>query len=158
MKDLVLWINGEKRPIERTRLEEFFTSFQREHEPTSESDCPLCNLDREEERIRYRDEGFLAVDTLRKKGHKERIMLVTKKHGIDHPRRLLEEAVDGLIEVGTRVFEGDFCLLSDKFSSARYHWHIVASDLDPKTEDYQQMLETPFVLVRRKEDPNCRGS
>jgi hypothetical protein len=152
MKNLVLWTNGEKRPIEKAQLEELFTSFQRKHEPTPRKDCPLCNLDSGEEHIRYVGEGFIVVDTLRKKGHKERIMLLTKKHGVKHPKQLLEEAIEALIEVGMRVFEGDFCLLSDRFSSTRYHWHIVASDLDPDTEDYQQMMETPFVLVQRQVD------
>ena len=96
MKNLVLWTNGEKRPIEKAQLEELFTSFQRKHEPTPRKDCPLCNLDSKEERIRYVDEGFIVVDTLRKKGHKERIMLLTKKHGVKHPKQLLEEAIETL--------------------------------------------------------------
>jgi len=149
MEHLSLWINGEKLPIEETQLPEFFTSFQEGHEPTPEDGCPLCHLNSEKERIRYEGEGFVIVDTLRKKGHKERVMLVIGKHGIDHSRQLLEEAIEALITVGARVFSRDFCLLSDKFSSTRYHWHIVASDLDPETEDYQQMLQTPFVLIRR---------
>lgn len=152
MKNLVLRINGERRPIERAQFQEFFTSFQREHEATLEASCPLCNLDPEKENILYEGGGFLVVDTLRKKGHKERIMLLTKKHGVDHPRQLLEDAIEALMMVGMRVFEGDFCLLSDKFSSTKYHWHIVASDLDPNTEDYQQMLETPFILIQRQTD------
>jgi len=152
MKSLVLWMNGEKRPIEKAELPEFFTSFQMEHEPTPEEGCPLCTLDMEKEHVHYESEHFLVIDTRLKKGHKERIMLITKKHGVNYPRQLLEDAIETLLTVGMGVFKGDFYLLSDKFSSTRYHWHIVVSDLDPNADDHEQMMATPFVLVQRQVD------
>ena len=149
-KQLVIWADGEERAVDKAELAEFFTSSQKDHKTTNEENCPLCNLELENEHIRHKGEGFIVVDTLKKKGHKERIMLVIQKHGVNHPKPLLDKAIDALMEVGTQIFQNNFCLLSDKFSSTSYHWHIVASDLDLNSDDHKQMLETPFVLVKKR--------
>lgn len=148
-------IDGERKStINSSQLEDFFTSYQLNHNPNSPESCPLCKIKPAEEHIHSNSEGFLILDTRYKKGHKERIMLLTKKHGVQHPKKLLKEAIQKLITVGGKVFNSDFILLSDRFSSTRYHWHIVASDLDPTAEDYQQILETPFILITTEKGSN----
>lgn len=145
--------DGRKRTtIKPSQLEKFFTSYQLNHQPTTEASCPLCNINLAKERIHYNDEEILIADTKEKKGHRKRVMVITKKHGIQHPKQLLNKAVQQLITEGKELFNSDFILLSDKFSSIRYHWHIVASDLDPNSDDYQQIMETPYILI-----PNNRS-
>ncbi|MFQ6075888.1 MAG: hypothetical protein ACE5Z5_07120 [Candidatus Bathyarchaeia archaeon] len=128
-------------------LEEFFTSYQGGRD---DGDCPLCGLDVSGESVHHVSEGFLIVDTKDRKGHKNRIMVITREHGVEHPKRVLDQAILTLIRVGRELFDSDFCLLSDKFSSIKNHWHIVASDFDGG--DYEQMMSTPFVLIPNSED------
>ena len=99
------------------------------------------------ERIHYNRRGILILDTKDKKGHKERIMVITKKHGVRHSGEILNEAIIRLISIGKKIFDTDFALLSDKYSSTKHHWHIVSSDLDEGAKDYQQIMETPLVLI-----------
>lgn len=148
--DELMAIDGKRRStINYSELENFFTSFQLKHQPTSKASCQLCNMDLAKERIHHDSGEILIIDTIEKKGHRERIMVFTKKHGIQHPKELLNEAIQQLIAVGSKIFDSEFVLLSDKFSTVRYHWHIVASDLDPNADDFQQIMETPFVLVTK---------
>ena len=143
--------DGQKRSaISQSQLEELFTSFQLGHEPTSEASCLLCNLDLTKERVHYNNGAILIVDTKAKKGHKERIMLLTRKHGVQHDKENLNKAVEKLISVSRQIFNEDFALLTDRFSSTNYHWHIVVSDIDPKADDYQQIMKTPYVLIPKK--------
>ena len=43
--------------------------------------CVLCHMNLDKEKVRYEDKNFIVVDTLDKKGHNERIMIVRKEHG-----------------------------------------------------------------------------
>lgn len=127
-------------------LEIFFSSFQQNNR-NIEKECPLCNLNLTEEHIRYNGRKFLVLDTKNKKGHKERIMVIIKKHGVNHPKKLLYRAIQQLIIEGKKIFPLDFILMGDKFSSVNSHWHIVASDTDPNADDYKQVMDTPFILI-----------
>lgn len=148
--DELMVISGKRQStIKYSELESFFTSFQSKQQSTSEGACSLCNLDLVRERLHHNSRGILIVDTNAKKGHRDRIMVLTEKHGVQHPKELLNEAIQQLIAVGSKIFDSEFVLLSDKFSTVRYHWHIVASDLDPNADDFQQIMETPFVLVTK---------
>ena len=107
-------------------------------------------MDLTREHVYYEDEKILVVDTYRKKGHRNRIMVLTKEHGIQHGRAILDEAIRELIAVGRQIFDEDFILLSDRYSSVNYHWHIVASDLDPEADDYHQIMETPYIIIKHE--------
>ncbi len=147
MNEFTLIASEKKSILKSSQLEEFFTSFQLTHHLISEASCPLCNLDLANERVHYNRNGIVILDTKDKKGHKERIMVITKKHGVQHSKQILNEAILRLIIVGNKIFNSNFALLSDKFSSTKYHWHIVSSDLDKDAKDYQQIMETPFILI-----------
>jgi len=107
-------------------------------------------MDLTKEHVYYEDEKILVVDTQKKKGHRNRIMVLTKEHGVQHTKEVLDEAIRELIEVSKQIFEEEFILLSDRYSSINYHWHIVASDLDPEAEDHQQIKETPYILIKNE--------
>ncbi len=142
--ETLLLRNGTKPSMIRLEeLEEFFTSHQGGGD---DDDCPLCNLNVSSESVRHLDESFMILDTKNRKGHKNRIMVITEEHVIKHPKQVLDRAITTLIEIGRELFDSDFCLLSDKFSSVKNHWHIVASDLDG--DDYGQIMSTPFVLIQ----------
>jgi hypothetical protein len=44
------------------------------------SGCPLCTLDLGKEKKYYEDESFIVLKTKTVKGHRERIMIVCKRH------------------------------------------------------------------------------
>jgi hypothetical protein len=102
------------------------------------------------EHVYFEDEKILVLDTSKKKGHMNRIMMLTKEHGVRNDREVLDEAIIKLIAVGKQIFEEDFILLSDRYSSINYHWPIVASDLYPESDDYQQITETPYILIKKE--------
>ena len=136
LEEFTLVDEQRRSTIALSQLGEFLTSFQLGHRPASEVSCPICNLDLAEERIRYESDAILIVDTKIKKGHKERIMVLTRKHGVQRDMATIDEAVRQVIAAGRQVFKSDFALLSDRFSTVNYPWHIVASDIDPRADDY----------------------
>lgn len=141
-------VDGKRRSqIRASQVEEFFTAFQLKHQPTERTLCPLCNMKLSDEHIYYNSGEILIVDTKQKKGHRERIMLLTEEHGVQHPKELLAKAIQQLVSIGREVFDSDFALLSDKFSTVKNHWHIIRSDLDPNADDYQQIMDTPLILI-----------
>jgi len=113
----------------------------------------LCNLDLKNEVI-YGEYGpFVVLRTKNLKGHRERIMIVIKEHVHNIPFNLYEGALDFLVEIGKRVFSytPKFVIMDSTFATNKQHWHLVATDLDPKAEDFQQILDTKWVKVVEKE-------
>jgi len=113
------------------------------------SECSLCSLRLEEEVI-YGEYGpFLVLQTKDLKGHRERIMIVIKEHVHNIPFNLYEGALDFLVEIGKRVFNytPKFVIMDSTFATNKQHWHLVATDLDPNSEDFQQILNTKWVKV-----------
>ena len=111
--------------------------------------CPLCNLNLKEEVILGEYGPFLVLRTKDLKGHRERIMIVIKRHVHNIPFKLYEEALNFLVEVGKRVFSytPKFVIMDSTFATIREHWHIVATDLDPNSKDFQQILKTKWIQV-----------
>jgi len=101
------------------------------------------NLDKE--KVRYEDKNFIVVDTLDKKGHNERIMIVRKEHGKTITPFTEREANVILEKIGKTVFDSDFCLLNDDFSSTVNHWHKVASDF--KGDDLELIQKTKHIFI-----------
>ena len=112
-------------------------------------ECPLCKLDLTKEKIFYEDDSFIILRTKTLKGHKERIMIVIKPH--IHSLSMMEVDVAlGLLErIGRRAFNytTKFVIMDSTFATIQEHWHLVATDLDPETEDFEQILNTRWLKV-----------
>jgi hypothetical protein len=111
--------------------------------------CPLCNIKRNEEVIFYENDDIIILETKKKKGHKERIMVVWKDHVVDLPDESWHYAMFKLIEIGKKVFSytPKFVIMEGTFATIKHHWHLVATDLDPNSEDFKQILATPWIDV-----------
>ena len=113
------------------------------------SDCVLCRVLQMETPI-YDTQDYLAkiYSTKNLKHHLKRIMVVSCQHskitdGLDfRMKELLKEA-------GLQIFDytPKFVIMSTKFASVPNHPHYVASDLDPNSDDFEQILSTPWVEV-----------
>jgi hypothetical protein len=111
--------------------------------------CPLCRLDLKKEKIYYDDESFLVLRTKNLKGHKERIMIVYKQHEHTIPYKAFERALDLLSDIGKKVFSytPKFVIMDTTFATINDHWHLVGTDLDPKSKDFDQILSTRWIKV-----------
>jgi hypothetical protein len=124
-----------------------------------ETTCPLCGVwNREPQNVFYQDEEKVVIRTKYLKGHRERIQVVWKEHVREIPPEARERALRVLEEIGRRVFsytpkfvvmEGNLA----KHAMVPNHWHLIASDLDPRAEDFEQILGTPWIRVVETEPP-----
>ena len=115
----------------------------------SDLSCPLCNLNLEEEKKYYEDRSFIVLRTKTEKGHRERIMIVLKRHEHTVPQRVYEHALDILTKIGKEVlsYTPKFVIMDTTFATINDHWHLVATDLNPKSEDFNQILATRWIKV-----------
>jgi hypothetical protein len=113
------------------------------------SGCPLCVLDLEKEKKYYEDKSFIVLKTKTEKGHKERIMIVFKRHEHTIPQNMFEHALDVLSKIGKEVFAytPKFVIMDTTFATINDHWHLVATDLDPKSQDFNQIISTKWIKV-----------
>ncbi len=111
--------------------------------------CPLCKLDLKEEKVYFEDDSFIVLRTKKLKGHKERVMIVFKRHEHTLPFRAVERALDILAKMGRKLFSytPKFVIMDSTFATINDHWHLVATDLDPKSEDFDQILATRWIKV-----------
>jgi len=111
--------------------------------------CPLCDIDLNEEKVYWDVPAFVILKTKDLKGHKERIMIVYKAHRHEIPYEAYEAALDALIKIGKKVFNytSKFVIMDSTFATINEHWHLVATDLDPKSEDFDQILRTKWIKV-----------
>jgi len=112
-------------------------------------ECPLCNLKLKEEVVFYEDEFIVILRTRDLKGHQERIMVVWKAHYSHIPDAQYAYALMKLIDTGKRVFKytPKFVIMEGTFQTIKQHWHLVATDLDPNSNDFEQILRTPWLEV-----------
>lgn len=113
------------------------------------ANCPLCGLDLKKEKVFYEDDSFIVLRTKKLKRHRERIMIVYKRHQRIISEKEYDRALKILSEIGREVFKYSpkFVILDSTFASINNHWHLVASDLDPKSEDFDQILSTKWIKV-----------
>lgn len=111
--------------------------------------CPLCSLNLKKEKIYCEDRSFIVLRTKDLKGHKERIMVVYKRHEHTIPYKALERALDLLSDIGRKVFSytPKFVIMDATFATINDHWHLVGTDLDPKSKDFDQILSTRWIKV-----------
>jgi hypothetical protein len=113
------------------------------------SGCPLCNLDLKKEKKYFEDQSFMVLKTKTAKGHEERIMIIYKRHEHTIPQNAYEHALDVLTEIGKMVFSytPKFVIMDTTFATINDHWHLVATDLNPKSQDFDQILSTKWIKV-----------
>lgn len=110
-------------------------------------ECVLCTALRDEPSI-YADVHISVLDCLEVKGHKVRMMVVSKKHVAVVPLWLEKYMVERLEVAGTGRFPpGKWVIMSPFFSRIQEHAHFVACDLVPEAKDYFQVMATPWVRV-----------
>lgn len=76
-------------------------------------------------------------------------MLVFRRHEHTAPLRAHEHALDVLTKIGRLVFSFTprFVIMDTTFATVNDHWHLVATDLDPQSEDFNQILATRWIKV-----------
>ncbi len=103
----------------------------------------------EKEKKYYEDSSFLILRTKNTKGHRERAMIVYKRHEHTIPPREYEHALDLLSKIGRQIFNytPKFVIMDTTFATINDHWHLVATDIDPKSGDFDQILSTRWIKV-----------
>jgi hypothetical protein len=111
--------------------------------------CPLCELDVKREKIFHEDKSFITLRTENLKGHRERIMMVYKAHEHSIPHKLYERGLDILSKISRDVFSytPKAVIMDSTFATINDHWHLVVTDLNPQSEDFDQILATRWVTV-----------
>jgi len=76
-------------------------------------------------------------------------MIVAKEHRRSIPHEAFESALDIAERIGRRIYcgAGKFVIMDSTFASINQHWHLVCTDLDPKAEDFEQVLKTKWIRV-----------
>ena len=103
----------------------------------------------EKEKKYYSDGSFVVLKTKTEKGHKERIMIIFRRHEHTVPQKAYEHALDLLTKIGREVFSytPKFVIMDTTFATINDHWHLVATDLDPESKDFKQILATRWIKV-----------
>lgn len=111
--------------------------------------CSLCELDLKREKIYYEDKSFIVLRTENLKGHRERIMIIHKQHRHSIQYKAYERALDIVSKIGREVFSytPKFVILDSTFATINDHWHLVVTDLDPKSKDFDQILATKWIRI-----------
>jgi hypothetical protein len=113
-------------------------------------DCPLCKIPLKEVLVDFDRWSLVRAKNL--KGHRERLMLVSKRHSKQLDEGSIGEAYLLLNSIGQRffgyadqwaIFESDFATIPD-------HWHRIASDLDANADDFQQILKTSRTIISNR--------
>ena len=113
--------------------------------------CPLCNMPESEIIAEFQRWRLARTKTM--KGHKERLMLLYREHVRDLDEGSVGEAYSILMRVGSKFFSytDKWAIFDPDFATIPDHWHRVASDLDERAEDYEQILKTPRMIVENHE-------
>lgn len=111
--------------------------------------CPLCNVwEREPDNVFFENDKFVVMRTKNLKGHKERVMILSKEHVADINTEFTEvlyflrETIKPLFQYTSKVV-----VMDRTYGSIPDHWHYVVTDLDPNSDDFYQVLGTPWIEV-----------
>jgi len=114
------------------------------------SDCPLCDIENKEpQNILYSDDEFIIARTKYLKGHKERVMILTREHVDGVSLNVLNNAIKILKSNVQEYFKYTYkvVVMYGKYGSIPQHWHLCVSDLEPTADDFYQVLGTPWYTV-----------
>jgi hypothetical protein len=110
--------------------------------------CPLCKVwEREPEEVLWENPVYAIVRTRDLKGHRERVMIVAKKHlKANHDTT---NAIKILIEEIPKIFHYTFkaIVLDGTYGSIPDHWHLCVTDIEEGSHDHEQVLGTPWIGV-----------
>lgn len=109
--------------------------------------CSLCNIPEQEVLVEYQRWKLVRTKTM--KGHKERLMLLHKKHVRTLDEGSIGEAYLLMMKAGSKFFSytNKWAIFEPVYATVPDHWHRVASDLDKKAQDYGQILKTPRMII-----------
>ena len=116
-------------------------------ENDTENSCPLCKIPDHEVLADFPRWKLARTKTM--KGHKERLMIYYKEHAKSLDEQSVGEAHMILMTMGPKFFSyaKEWAIFEPVFATVPEHWHRVASDLDPASEDHEQILKTPRLVV-----------
>jgi len=83
------------------------------------------------------------------KQHRERHMLYFREHVKTLDEQSIGEAYMLLLTIGRKYFSytDRWTVFGPVYATVPDHWHRVASDLNPGSEDYEQILKTPRLII-----------
>lgn len=112
-----------------------------------EGSCSLCNIPDREVLVEFPRWRLVRTKTM--KGHKERLMLYHKNHVKTLDEQSIGEAHLLLMTIGQKFFSyaRHWAILEPLYATVPDHWHRVASDLDPGSDDHEQILKTPRLII-----------
>ena|SRR2546425_11250625 len=116
-------------------------------ETGKEKPCPLCTIPREEVLMEFPRWRLARTKTM--KGHKERLMIYYRDHAKTLDEQSVGEAHMILLTIGRKFFSytRQWGIFEPVYATVPDHWHRVASDLDLGSEDYEQILKTPRLII-----------
>ncbi len=119
-------------------------------------ECPLCKIPDSEVLEEYARWKLVRTKTM--KGHRERLMLLSKEHLESVDEQSVGEAYLHLMRIGSRFFSyvKEWAIFEPAYATVPDHWHRIISDLDKKAQDYQQILNTPRTIVSNNGGPIYR--
>jgi hypothetical protein len=112
-----------------------------------DANCPLCKISGDEVIAEFPRWRLARTKTM--KGHKERLMLYHKDHLKTLDEQSIGEAYLLLSRIGSKFFSytDKWAIFEPVYATVPSHWHRVASDLDERAQDYQQILKTPRTII-----------
>jgi hypothetical protein len=135
---------SQKSPRSQIKTLKPTKSFQ---ETGKEKPCPLCTIPDEEVLMEFPRWKLARTKTM--KGHKERLMIYHKDHTKTLDEQSVGEAHMILLTIGQKFFNytKQWGIFEPVYATVPDHWHRVASDLDLGSEDYEQILKTPRLII-----------
>jgi len=116
-------------------------------ETGNERPCPLCTIPGKEVLMEFPRWRLTRTKTM--KGHRERLMIYYRDHVKTLDEQSVGEAYMLLLTIGRKFFSytKQWGIFEPVYATVPDHWHRVASDLDPGSEDYEQILKTPRLII-----------
>src|SRR6266581_3185673 len=120
------------------------------HSRTKMADCPLCKVPLKEVLVDFDRRSLVRAKNL--KGHRERLMLVSKRHSKQLDEGSIGEPYLLLNSIGQRFFgyADKWAIFESDFATAHDDWHRIVSDLDENAEDFQQILRTSRTTISNR--------
>ena len=115
------------------------------------SNCPLCKaLMNEKDKFLYEDEYAVILPTKNMKGHRKRIMVVTKKHNVNEESSIAKLIIEKFIGFCKIYFDEEptFALCEPTYASIKDHWHRIACDWNGTEKEIEQLHYTPHVAIQ----------